>query len=146
MSRNYLAERTEKMSALTNHMAGHHKAYADRVEKIACEVCGVSSISLRVRSRLRKISHARFILFYILYQPGKSYDRRSHGWLARRYNTDPWSVQHGLKKVSEDENLKRRAITVMALLEKQLELELFGPRRGEEDAAREEPRGCDTLL
>lgn len=147
MSRDCLAGRIEKMTALTNHM-GHHTAFADRVEKHVCYVCGVTSTSLRVRSRLRRLSHARFLLFSILYQRGKGYDRRSQGWLARRYNTDPWSVQHGLKKVKEDLELQRKEITIMALMERELELELFGPRRGTEDDTHvsEEPRGCDTLL
>lgn len=145
MSRNSLVGRIEKLSALTNLM-GHHKAFADRVEKVVCDVFQVSSVALRIRCRSKPLPSARFVLFYILYQPGKSYDRRSQGWLARRYNTDPWSVQYGLKKVADDEDLRRRAITVMALLERQLELELFGPRRGDQNAAREEPRRCDTLL
>lgn len=145
MLRNSLVGRIEKMTALTNSMS-HHKAFADRVEKFVCDEFDVSPIALRIRCRSKPLPDARFVLFYILYQPGKTYRRRSQGWLARRYNTDPWSVQYGLKKVSKNEDLQRRAITVMALLERELELELFGPRRGDQDASREEPRGCDTLL
>lgn len=146
MSRDCLAERIEKMHSLTGHLAQHNKNFADRVEKIVCEVFGVSSVALRVRSRMRTLSHARFVLFSILYQPGKNYNRRTQGWLARRYNIDPWAVQHGLERVKTDLSLKQKAITVMALLERQLELELFGPWRGYENATVEEPRGCDTLL
>ena len=149
MSRNYLAERIEKKHALNTHLGGHHKTYADRVERIVCDVFDVKPIQLRIRCRARPYARARQILFHILYQPGKTggwENRRTQSWLAKRYNVDPWSVQHGLKRVAEDPDLQRKAITVMALLEKQLELELFGPRRGDEDAAREEPRGCNPLL
>lgn len=146
MSNDYLAERTEKLAALTKHMSGHHKNYADRVESIVCEMFKVSPTALRIRSRMRVISHARYVLFYILYQRKKGYDRRSMGWLGRRYNIDPWSVRYALRRIEELPELQQKATTAMALLAAKLEFELFGPRRGSENDAIEKPRGCDTLF
>lgn len=146
MSRDSLAARIEKMNKLTGFLGGHNSKYADRVEKIVCEVCGVNSAELRIRCRQRRLARARFLLFSILYQRGRTYTRRTMGWLANRYHTDPWSVQHGLKVVAADEDLQRKEITIMALLERQLSLELFGPGGAYDVVVTQKPSRTDTLF
>lgn len=125
MSRDYLVERikTERLHSIVKQLGGHHDSYALRVEKIVEDVMSVKIEHLKLRSRKRVLAHARYVLFAILWQKR---GHRSTGWLSLRYNIDPWSVFHGINRVHEDDELRRKYITVMTILERQLTLELFG--------------------
>lgn len=116
------ARRIEKMNTMLGHL-GHHQSYAERVEKVVYFVFGSKREDFRVHSRARQYAHPRFVLFSILWQEEGI---RSLSWLARRYNLDHKSVYEGIKRVKTLPDLMSKEITVMCLLERQLEVELYG--------------------
>jgi chromosomal replication initiation ATPase DnaA len=127
MSSDYwqLTEERAKRISKKNKAVSPNAEFAKRVERTVCLVFQLTPEELRSKRRFHRITQARHVLFSILWQPGRF---RSMQWLANRYGFhDHSTIYHGIQRVKKNENLRQKQITVMALLERELEYELFGP-------------------
>lgn len=100
-----------------------HANFAERVERLVMEECGVTVEEFWSKKKLRHIAWARFLVWAMLFQRDGF---RTLEWIGKRYGRDHSTIHSGIQIVKTTPALFAVYDDLLFILGAELEMKAFG--------------------